>query len=174
VLAALSGVLGLPGFLRLGNAIDEFLHPVFAGSLVVPPESESVAVEGGLMGLSLVVVGAGFFAAYWIYIRNWGLAARMTKSAQWLYDLVYNKYYVDEGYMEAIVKPLRALAALLNTAVEERSIDAAVNGLGRLFGRAGEGLRRLQSGLVRHYALALLAGAVGIVIYFLLRGLLGF
>ncbi len=174
VLAALSGVLGLPGFLRLGNAIDEFLHPVFANSLVVPPAEEGAAVEGGLMGLSLLVVAIGFFSAYWIYIRNWGLAARMTKSAQWLYDLVYNKYYVDEGYMEGIVKPLRALADILNTAVEERSIDAAVNGLARLLGLAGEGLRRLQSGLVRHYALAMLAGVVGIVVYFLLRSVLGF
>jgi NADH-quinone oxidoreductase subunit L len=174
VLAALSGILGLPTLLRLGNAIDEFLHPVFAGSLVVPPASEGAAVEGGLMGLSVLVVGGGFFAAYWIYIRNWGLAARMTKSTQWLYDLIYNKYYVDEGYMEGIVKPLRALADLLSTVVEERSIDAAVNGLARLFGLAGEGLRRLQSGLVRHYALAMLAGVVGIVVYFLLRSVLGF
>jgi NADH-quinone oxidoreductase subunit L len=88
--------------------------------------------------------------------------------------LVYNKYYVDEAYMEAVVKPLRAAGDWMGTAVEERSIDAAVNGLARLLGLAGAGLRRLQSGLVRHYALAMLVGVVGIVVYFLLRSVLGF
>jgi NADH:ubiquinone oxidoreductase subunit 5 (subunit L)/multisubunit Na+/H+ antiporter MnhA subunit len=56
--------------------------------------------------------------------------------------------------------------------VEARAIDGAVNGLARLAGLAGEGLRRLQSGLVRHYALAMLAGVVLVLLYFLLASVL--
>ena len=96
----------------------------------------------------------------------------MTKSARWLYDIVYNKYYVDEAYTEVFVKPLRALAGAL-TDVVEPGIDGAVDGLGWLTGLAGEGFRRLQTGLVRNYALAMLAGVVAVLAYFAVRVLLG-
>jgi len=172
VLSVLGGYIGLPKVLQVGNAIDEFLHPVFADSQLAQPVAEGAAVEVGLMVTSVLAAAIGIFAAYWIYIRNWGLAARMTKSAQWLYDVVYNKYYVDEAYTEAIVKPLRTLADMLANA-EVRSIDGAVNGLARLVGLTGEGLRRLQTGLVRNYALVMLAGVVMVLAYFILRAVMG-
>ena len=174
VLAAAGGYMGLPSFLGVGNAIDEFLHPVFADSAMALPTDANVTEEVSLMGVAIVAVAAGFFAAYWIYIRNWGLAARMTKGSQWLYDLVYNKYYVDEAYTEGVVKPLRSLGAFLADVVEEGGIDRAVNGLAWLVGQAGEGLRRLQTGLVRNYALAMFAGVVAVVLYFVIRSVLGF
>jgi NADH-quinone oxidoreductase subunit L len=172
-LAALGGYIGLPKFLRLGNAIDEFLHPVFAASALVPHAAEGITLEIVLVFVSILAVAIGFFAAYWIYIRNWGLAARMTRGAQWLYDLVYNKYYVDEAYAEAVVKPLRSLGDVLADAVEVRGIDASVNGLTRLVGLVGEGVRRLQTGLTRHYALAIFVGVVLLIGYFVIRNLVG-
>jgi NADH-quinone oxidoreductase subunit L len=174
VLAAIGGYIGLPKFLGVGNAVDEFLQPVFADSILVLTAAESLTIDLVLVAVSILAVGVGFFAAYWIYVRNWGLGARMTKGAQGLYDLVYNKYYVDQAYTEAIVNPLRMLGDILSSTVEERSIDAAVNGLARLVGLAGEGLRRVQTGLVRNYALAMLIGVVAILAYFLLRSVLGF
>jgi NADH-quinone oxidoreductase subunit L len=174
VLAAVGGYIGLPSFLGVGNVIDEFLHPVFADSTILPPPAESATVELVLIGISILAVAAGFFAAYWIYIRNWGLAARMTKGSQWLYDLIYNKYYVDEAYTEGVVKPLRSLGGFLADAVEEGGIDRTVNGLAWLVGQAGEGLRRLQTGLVRNYALAMFVGVVAVVLYFVVRSVLGF
>ena len=172
VLAAIGGYIGLPRFLGIGSAIDEFLHPVFVSSILAPVE-ESVAVEIGLMVISILAAAIGFFAAYWIYIRNWGLAGRMTKGAQGLYDIVYNKYYVDEAYMEAIVKPLRMLGDILDRDVETRGIDRAVNGLAQVVRLAGEGVRRLQTGLVRNYALAMLIGVVAVVLYFVVRSVWG-
>ncbi len=174
ILAVLGGYIGLPRFLGVGNAIDEFLHPVFAASAHTLPATEHATTDIVLMGVSVLAVAIGFVAAYWIYVRNWGMGARMTRSAQWLYDIVYNKYYVDEAYTEAIVKPLRMLAGILTDAVEERTIDGAVNGLARLFGQVGEGLRRLQSGLVRNYALAMFIGIVAVMIYFVIRSVWGF
>jgi NADH-quinone oxidoreductase subunit L len=173
VLAVFGGYIGLPGFLGLGNAIDEFLHPVFAGAMPHAAEA-NVTTEVSLMGVSIVAAAIGFFLAYWIYIRKWGLAARVTKSLQWLYDIVYNKYYVDEAYMEVVVQPLRSLAGFLTDIVEERTIDAAVNGLAQVVGLAGEGVRRLQTGLVRNYALAMFLGVVAIIVYFVVRGILGY
>jgi NADH-quinone oxidoreductase subunit L len=173
VLSVLGGYIGLPGFLGVGNAIDQFLHPIFAASTQVPAHAESMTMDLVLMGVSVLAVAIGFVAAYWIYIRNWGMGARMVKSAQWLYDIVYNKYYVDEAYTEVIVKPLRMLADFMTDAVEEKGIDRAVNGLAQLVGLAGEGLRRLQTGLVRNYALAMLIGIVAVMIYFVIRSVWG-
>jgi NADH-quinone oxidoreductase subunit L len=171
VLAVVGGYIGLPRFVGLGNAIDEFLHPIFAGSLHAVPAADHTALEITLMAVSTLAVAAGFVAAYWIYVRNWGLGERMTRSAQWLYDIVYNKYYVDEAYTEVIVKPLRTLGDFMTEAVEEQGIDRAVNGLARLVGLTGEGLRRLQTGLVRNYALAMFIGIVAVMIYFVIRSI---
>jgi len=172
VLAVIGGYIGLPRFLGIGSAIDEFLHPVFANSRLAPTE-ESVTVEAGLMVISILAAAVGFFAAYWIYIRNWGLAARMTKRAQRLYDIVYNKYYVDEAYIEVIVKPLRMLGDILDRDVETRGIDRAINGLAQLVRLAGEGVRRLQTGLIRNYALAMFIGVVAVVLYLVVRSVWG-
>ena len=170
--AAFVGYLGLPAGLGVGHTIDIFLAPVFADTALVQHAEANAALEWGLTLVSVLAAAAGILAAYWIYVRHWGLAARMTKSARWLYDIVYNKYYVDEAYTEVFVKPLRALAGAL-TDVVEPGIDGAVDGLGWLTGLAGEGFRRLQTGLVRNYALAMLAGVVAVLAYFAVRVLLG-
>jgi NADH-quinone oxidoreductase subunit L len=172
ILAVLGGYIGLPKVLGVGSAIDEFLQPVFA-DVAASEHAGSAALEWGLMGAATLVAAVGAFAAYWIYIRRWGLAERITRNAQWLYDIVYNKYYVDEAYTEVIVKPLRMLGSTLADTVEQRSIDGAVNGIAHLVGLAGEGLRRVQTGLVRNYALAMLVGVVGVIVYFVVRAALG-
>jgi NADH-quinone oxidoreductase subunit L len=173
VLAVLGGYIGLPKVLKVGNAVEGFLHPVFADVHLREVATIGTGLEWGLILVSVVAAALGILAAYWLYVRNWGLAERMTNGARWLYDLVYDKYYVDEAYMAGVVQPLRLLGGFLADAVEERSIDGAVNGLARLVGLAGEGLRRLQTGLVRNYALAMFVGAVVVLVYFVVWSLLG-
>ena len=180
ILAATGGYIGLPHVLGAGNAIEEFLHPVFSGAGLAEhlrgtgaAEGSSAALEWGLMLASVLAAAAGFAVAYWLYIRRRGVAERWTRDYRGLYDILANKYYVDEAYTEAIVKPLRTLAGFLAETIEVRSIDGAVNGLARAEGQIGEGIRRLQTGLVRNYALAILFGVLVIVGYFVLRGFLG-
>ena len=48
-------------------------------------------------------------------------------------------------------------------------IDGAVNGLASLFSSGANGLRRLQTGLVRNYALGIAAGAVVLLVLFVAR-----
>jgi NADH-quinone oxidoreductase subunit L len=169
LLAAIGGYVGLPRFLGLGNAVDQFLNPVFADSKLAPSGAENASIEAILIAASVLAAAAGFLAAYWIYVRNWGMAARLTRGGRWLYELVYHTYYVDEAYAQVVVKPLRALGDLLADVVEERGIDRLVNGLAELASLAGEGLRRLQTGLVRNYALAMLIGVVAVVAYLLFK-----
>ncbi len=168
LLAAAAGGLGLPASWGPGNAIERFLQPVFGFEF-------RHAAGGGrvltLMGVSVLAAAGGLLLAYWLYVRRRGTAERWSRSAGWLYDLLVHKYYVDEAYTEGIVKPLRALAAVLSETVEERGVNGAVDGLARLVGLAGEGLRRLQTGQVRAYALVMLAGVVAVVAYFVVKSL---
>ncbi len=176
VLAAVGGYIGLPRVLGLGSAVTEFLAPVFAGpgfpAGELPGAEITPTTEWLLIALSIIAVAAGFLAAYQLYVRRPGRAESLARSLPWLYDLLAGSYYLDRAYTEAVVKPLRALADWLAGPVEERGIDGAVDGLARLFGLAGQGLRRLQTGLVRSYALAMLLGAVAVLAYFLIRAFL--
>ncbi len=181
ILAALGGYIGLPRVVGLGNGIEDFLSPVFSDAGLLEQATSAgaseiagtAAQEWALMLVSVLVAAAGVAVAYWLYIRRPGVAERWTRDYRGLYDILANKYYVDEAYEEAIVKPLRSVAGFLAETIEIRGIDGVVNGLARLVSQIGEGVRRLQTGLVRHYALAMLLGAVVVVGYFVLRTILG-
>jgi NADH-quinone oxidoreductase subunit L len=172
VLAAIGGYVGLPHVLGLGSAIGTFLEPVFAGSTLVAISEVSASLEWALLAAAVLAVALGAFLAYWVYLARQGLGARLARGAGWLYDLLDHAYYADRVYQEVVVRPLRAAARALAEGVEAAG-DRAVDGLAVLVARAGAGVRRLQTGLVRHYALAMLLGAVLVVAYFLLHGLLG-
>ena len=79
--------------------------------------------------------------------------------------LFANGWYIDEYYRTVLVAPGRAAAAFTAYRFDAGFIDGAVNDIGGGFRRlAGTG-RKLQTGFVRTYALALFAGAVGILVY---------
>jgi NADH-quinone oxidoreductase subunit L len=172
VLAAIGGYVGLPEGLGLPNAIELLLHPLLADGASAEPVAGELTLELALMLVSILAVGLGFAAAYWIYVRRWGLAERLNRRAEWLYNLLYEGYYVNEAYRQVIVNPLRMLGDLLSGTVEEKGIDGAVNGVARLAGFLGEGIRRLQSGLVRNYALAFLLGVVALLALAILRSVI--
>ncbi len=59
-----------------------------------------------LMLGSAAVSLAGIGAAWWMYVRQPGLAGRVADSLQGLYQLSLNKFHLDELYDAFIVKPL--------------------------------------------------------------------
>jgi NADH-quinone oxidoreductase subunit L len=67
------------------------------------------------------------------------------------------------------VRPLLALSIVLARVVDLGTIDGIVNGVGRMVTAWGAGLRRIQSGYVVNYALTMLAGAVVVVAFLLVR-----
>jgi NADH-quinone oxidoreductase subunit L len=82
-----------------------------------------------------------------------------------LYALVYNKYYVDQIYGALIVRPLLWISTnVLWHFVDEKLIDGAVNGTGRVAREAGGQLREIQSGNARSYATWVVVGAVGFTV----------
>src|SRR3989449_268151 len=79
------------------------------------------------------------------------------------------QWYVEALYDAAIVMPAKRLARFAADVVETRGIDGAVNGIAGLVGQAGVATRRVQTGYVRNYAAAILAGTILMLGYWLLR-----
>ena len=77
---------------------------------------------------------------------------------------------MDEAYNAAIVQPVKMLSnAGLWKGVDAGLIDGAVNGVGAAVSGSSSVLRRLQTGSIRAYAFAVLAGVVTILGYYLSR-----
>ena len=87
-----------------------------------------------------------------------------------VWDTLESGYYVDDLYGKTIVLPGKAAAEQLAFTADARGIDGAVNGVGVLTKRVAEWARPLQTGLVRNYGLGILGGAVGLVLFILIRG----
>jgi NADH-quinone oxidoreductase subunit L len=86
------------------------------------------------------------------------------------YRLLLHKYYVDELYDAAIVRPIHAVSREgLWRGFDVKVIDGAVNGAGALVDAGAWTLRRVQTGSVRAYAGSILFGVVLILGYYIWR-----
>jgi NADH-quinone oxidoreductase subunit L len=166
VLAVLALVAGfaLTTFTGEGGRFQHFLEPVVGA----PEEHETLATAISLSVVATGLAAAGAVVAWLLYIRpfDW-LALRRRWAGAW--RPLADKLYVDQVYEFFTVNLGGAFAAFLARNVDQRGIDGAVNGVAELVGDAARSGRRLQSGLVRSYALAVLGGAVLIVAFLVFR-----
>jgi NADH-quinone oxidoreductase subunit L len=129
--------------------------------------------EGGLSGgaLSAIATGVSFggvAAAGYMYLGafDW---QRRRQHASVFWKAARNKFFVDQAYEFVFVGIGRVVASALTWVVDLKFIDGAVNGLGTGMTALASGARRLQTGLVRTYALGLLGGTVLIGLFLLMR-----
>jgi len=121
-----------------------------------------VSVAAGLAGLTL---------AWLFYVARPGWSDAVAGRLGGLYRLVLNKYYVDEVYDAAVVRPLvRGSANLLWRGADAGLIDGTVNAIGDRCVRAGTVLRLVQSGNIRSYAGWVIWGSVAAVVAFVVFG----
>jgi NADH-quinone oxidoreductase subunit L len=165
VLAVIGGFIGLPHL----SAIEGFLEPVFASQETVHAIETSGVLEWVLLALSAVVACVGIILARYMYLVNPGLPNRLSKRYASLYKLLSNKYYVDEIYGAIIVKPFMRLSAFVKGVLEDEVVDGTVDRVALGTGGASQILRRIQTGYLRSYALAVLMGVVLITGYLIFR-----
>jgi NADH-quinone oxidoreductase subunit L len=80
-------------------------------------------------------------------------------------------FYLDDVYDATLGRPSEGFARFAAVVVDDRVIDGAVNGAGRLVRAAGGALRRVQTGFVRQYALGIVLGAVALLAWMASRAL---
>jgi NADH-quinone oxidoreductase subunit L len=112
------------------------------------------------MVVSVVASLAGLTVAWQLYVRGRADVGKIGVPQSGLHRLLLEKYYVDELYDRAIVRPLLGLSRWCATAFDTGVIDGAVNGVASVIERAAGRLRRYQTGFVMNYALSMLVGVV--------------
>jgi len=172
-LSLVGGVFGLPQVwgdligIEHSNSLARFLAPLL-------PEAEahalSHAAEYGLAALAVAVAAAGAALAWCFYALQPEWPEKLAHSLRGVYRVLVNKYYVDEIYDAAVVKPLVVLSdRVLFRAIDTSVIDrGAVGGSARavvLF--ATQVLRRLHGGLTQSYLFLIAVGTFAIAAYWL-------
>jgi len=127
----------------------------------------SKAVEEPLPLIALAVALGGILLAYAIYSKKWISAEKIGQAFAPVYTLLSRKYYFDELYEQILVfrvlyEGLFKLIQLFDTYV----VDGTVNGLGKLTVAASGALRKIQTGQLQSYGLAIVIGVVIIVAVF--------
>ena len=166
VLSVVGGWMGLP-LIQGADLFGDFLSPVFPK---MGGEHHEAVLEVAMMVVSVAIALLGIFMAYSFYVRGQGVGAAYGRRWPRLYRLLLNKYYVDEIYDRFIVQPIKRASIWAWRAFEDGLVDAAVNGAGAAVQAAGGAVRRLQTGYVKSYAVAMLAGALAILVYLTVRG----
>ena len=155
-------------------------HYVFAGepgqgAIFVAPGNDVIneahAVPKWVKTSPFVAMLIGLGVAYWFYILNPALPARLAENQRPLYRFLLNKWYFDEIYDFLFVQPMRAAARALWKRGDGNVIDGTINGISmgaipwltRLAGRA-------QSGYIFTYAFAMVLGIVGLIAWMTLTG----
>jgi len=162
ILSVFGGVVGIPPSLGGQNAIEHWLEPVFEAAhrkLALFPPGEAPLHEYLLMAVSLAVAISGIALARHVYLKRREIAGHLASRWSGLYQLLLNKYYVDEIYDAAIVTPVvKGSDRLLWVGFDIGLIDGAVNGTARLIGLISRLIRRVQTGIVQGYAVIFVAG----------------
>jgi NADH-quinone oxidoreductase subunit L len=171
-LAALSivgGFLSLPFTNPSLEFLATWLEPAFHGA--PPIEISSFGVGFALSTLALVIAVVGIVVGRAVY-RN-GLTPAgddpIDERLGSVSKVLANAYYFDAGIARVVGGPVTAFARFLAEGFDRKIIDGAVNGVGSVFRSGASALRTLQTGLVRNYALGIAAGAVVLLVCFLVR-----
>ena len=162
ILSTVGGWVNLPEGWLWGNAFVRFLAPV-VGTFAPHLEASSISLY-----LPLVVSIIGIVLAYILYIRLPGIPFLLAWRLKPAYDLLLNKYYIDEVYNLIVTRPLFWISDnVLNRAIDSYAIDGAAEGAGLAVETGGQVARRAETGNVQHYAFVYLLGALGIVAYYM-------
>ncbi len=182
LLATVGGLLGWPDALGGNNWLGHFLSPVFTeqhlpfaqammaadagpAPIQTPVHEGSTQTEFILMGISILAVFSGWFAAFILYVRKPEMPAKLAKQFSLIYSLVFNKYWIDEIYTAIVVRPINAFArVVLWWTVDRGLVDGSAYAAAGTAMGLGSIMRRLQSGNIRSYAGWLAGGAAALIL----------
>jgi NADH-quinone oxidoreductase subunit L len=165
ILAGLSivgGAMQLP-FSKSTHFLEHWLEPVVHHSEVSISGTWAYSNKWLLLALAILIAVSGVVAAIAVYAKGkFKIIEPKILADAWRYD----------SAVSAIVGgPGRAAFGGV-AAFDAKIVDGAVNGIGTEVRTASGLLRKIQSGLVRSYAFVIGLGAVVVLAWFLLRGIL--
>ncbi len=152
----------------IGAASQGFWHGALAS---VYGDPENIEFPLWVEFAPCVLTILGFAVAYYYYILNPELPAKMAARRGMLYLFLYNKWYFDELYDFLFVRPAQRLGRFLWKFGDGKVIDGlGPDGIAARVLDATRGAVRLQSGYVYHYAFAMLIGVVALATWLMFSG----
>ncbi len=100
--------------------------------------------------------------AFSLYRRRFDGGRAWAERFPFLYRALDGKYWVDELYESAILRPLARLSRFLWKGFDDFVVDGAIRALGWVTELAGEGGRLTTTGNVRSYALYFFLGVLAL------------
>ncbi len=163
------GFIGMP-LVEHGNKFAEFLAPVFPAASHAE-EGAGHGLEIMLMVFSVLVAAAGIVYAYVMYVKDPDMPKKRAEKWPRMYDLLLNKYRIDEVYNAVFVNGLvHRLAKFLHTVGDVKIIDGFINWAAAAIGRTSERGKKLQTGFVQEYAFTMGLGLVVLMgLYYVLK-----
>ncbi len=157
VLSIAGGLLNLPHLLPMfeGEWLAHFLSP--SVSEARPARLLSAQTEWLLMGIASLAALSAIAWAYWAYLVRQNVPKDEAQLTSWERVLA-GKFYVDELYDWAFVRPAERLSQWLHYYADVWTIDGFVNSVGLAVQRVGAEFRRLQNGNIEYYLLGMVVG----------------
>ena len=157
VLSAIGGLLVIPGVWEpFYTWISQSAEPLVAPNTGEDYLTSVIAVSLGLLG--------------WSFARQAFQTDRQLVRQAGAWRVLEHKFYFDELYEALFFRPAVAFANALRRWVEEPVVEGSIDEIGSETIQVGEGLARVQSGLLRTYALAIaFAVAVLVVVFVAVR-----
>ncbi len=177
LLSVVGGWVGIPhviseNFGAIPNFWEEWLHPLIRELPkveTVAHEASHEALEWTLMGISVGLASISAIAAYVMYTSKEGSSAKVAKAFGPIYNLVNQKYLVDEIYYGGIINPLVNVSKNIWFYVDVNLIDKTTYKITDLVRGAGSFVRSLQNGNMQQYAMYIGVGVVVALSYVLMR-----
>ncbi len=193
VLSVVGGAIGLPAVTHLPNVLHDFLSSVLSSHGASGHQVHSYGLELLLMLVSTGVAVTGIYVGWLFYVKRPELPGRMAARFDRMYQVLLNKYYMDEIYEAIFLRPVLQVVTLsgrfdlktIDGAVNASSrltakfsfligwedltiVDGAVNGLARIFKKWGAWIRHLQTGRVQHYLYSVVLGIFCLCVFMFL------
>ena len=150
------GSIAAGGLLAIGGTLEHWLEPVVGAH-----EAHHVVPAWVITTLALSVVAVGIAVASGMYAQR-TVPDTAPEDVSVLTVAARKDLYGDAINEELLMKPGQVLTKDL-VWVDDKGIEGVTSGLAALVGRTSDGLRQLQTGFARSYALSMLAGAALVV-----------
>ena len=152
-------------------AVDSARHPAMmelAQHYAEKLHSPAGMALHGFLTLPFVLAASGVALAWVFYIKRPDIPATIAQKFSLIYQILENKYGFDSFNERVFAGGARRIGEKLWQIGDVQIIDGAiVNGAARLIGRISAKVRHLQSGLIYHYAFAMIIGVFLFLTFFI-------
>ena len=163
------------GFLFKGVFVGDGYEAFWGDALYTRPDNTILVdlhyVPAWVVWSPFVMMAIGFGLAYWMYVRDTSVPARIAQEQPMLYRFLLNKWYFDELYDIIFVRPAKRLGQFLWRTGDGKIIDGmGPDGISARVLDTTSWVVRLQTGYIYHYAFTMLVGVAALVTWYLIAG----